>query len=101
MDLRGARKLSPAELEDRRKLAVKLHKSGKTYVEVAEIVGVHRNAVSQWCAMWEKGGVKALKVKPGGKPKGSGSTLNAKQQKKVKCCLIKCTPDQLQFDFAL
>lgn len=101
MDLRDARKLSPAELEDRRKLAVKLRKSGKTYVEVAEIVGVHRNAVSQWCAMWEKGGVKALKVKPGGKPKGSGSTLNAEQQKKVKCCLIKCTPDQLQFDFAL
>ena len=60
MDLRDARKLNPAELEDRRKLAVKLRKSGKTYVEVAEIVGVHRNAVSKWCAMWEKGGVKAL-----------------------------------------
>ena len=40
MDLRDARKLSPAELEDRWKLAVKLRKSGKTYVEVAEIVGV-------------------------------------------------------------
>ena len=85
MDLRDARKLSPAELEDRWKLAVKLRKSGKTYVEVAEIGGVHRTAVSQWCAMWEKGGVKARKVKPGGKPKGSGSTLNAEQQKKIKC----------------
>ena len=101
MDLRDARKLSPAELEDRRKLAVKLRKSGKTYAEVAEIVGVHRNAVSKWCAMWEQGGAKALRVKPAGKPKGSGLTLDAEQQKKVRSCLIECTPDQLEFDFAL
>jgi len=47
MGLRDARKLSPAELEDPMKLAVKLRKSGKTYIEVAEIVGVYRNAVSR------------------------------------------------------
>jgi len=101
MDLRDARTLSPAELEDRRKLAVKLRRSGKTYAQVAEIVGVHRNAVSKWCAMWDKGGAKALKVGSPGKPKGSGCTLDKDQQKKVQCCLIECTPDQLQFDFAL
>lgn len=101
MKLRDARKLSPDELEDRRKLAVKLRKSGKTFAEVAEMVGVHRNAVSKWCGMWESGGAKALKVKPAGKPKGSGSTLNKEEQKQVQSCLIECTPDQLQFDFAL
>ena len=101
MDLRDARTLNPAELEDRRKLAVKLRKKGKTYAEVAEIVGVHRNAVSKWCSMWDLGGTKALKVGKPGKPKGSGCTLDKEQQKKVQCCLIECTPDQLQFDFAL
>ena len=101
MDLRDARKLTPEELEDRRKLAVKLRKSGKTYAEVANIVGVHRNAVSKWCTMWEKGGAEALRVKPAGKPKGSGLTLDVEQQKKVRSCLIECTPDQLEFDFAL
>ena len=55
MDLRDARKLSPAELEDRRKLTVKLRNSGKTYAEVAKVVGVHRNAVSKWCDMREQG----------------------------------------------
>ena len=101
MNLRDARKLNPAELEDRRKLAVKLRKSGKTYAEVAKLVGVHRNAVSKWCAMWDAGGAKALKVGNPGKPKGSGATLDREQQKKVQCCLVECTPDQLQFDFAL
>ena len=101
MKLRDARSLSPDELEDRRKLAVKLREGGKTFAEVAAIVGVHRNAVSKWYSLWKKGGAKSLKVKPAGKPKGSGSTLDKDQQKKVKCCLMQCTPDQLQFDFAL
>lgn len=101
MNLRDARSLTPAELEDRRKLAIKLRKTGKTYAQVAAIVGVHRNAVSKWCKMWEAGGAKALKVKSAGKPKGAGCTLNIEQQHKVKTCLVKCTPDQLQFDFAL
>lgn len=101
MELRDARTLSPVELEDRRKLAVKLRKSGKTYAEVAAMLGVHRNAVSKWCALWKKSGAKGLKVKSPGRPKGSGCTLNKEQQKKVSSCLIQNTPDQMHFDFAL
>ncbi len=63
MELRDARKLSPAELEDRRKLVVKLRNSGKTYAEVATMIGVHRNAVSKYCALWKNLGAKGLKVK--------------------------------------
>ncbi len=73
-------KLSSDELEDRRKFAVKLRKSGKTFAEVAEMVGVHRNAVSKWSAMWDKGGAKVLKMKSAGKPKGSGTILNQECQ---------------------
>lgn len=51
--------------------------------------------------MWREGGAKALKVRSRGRSRGSGCTLDQAQQKKVRECLIKCTPDQLQFDFVL
>jgi transposase len=101
MELRDARSLTPSELEERRKQAVKLRKIGMKFADIADIVGVNRNKASEWYRKWQEGGAKALKVKPRGKPKGSGCTLNAEQQDKVRKCLIKCTPDQLQFDFAL
>lgn len=101
MKLKDARSLSPVELEERRKQAVKLRESGMNFKDIAEIVGVNRNKVSEWYKLWKSGGAKALKVKSRGKPKGSGCTLDFEMQKKVQSCLILCTPDQLQFDFAL
>lgn len=101
MKLKDARCLTALELEERRKQAVKLRKKGMRFAEIADIVGVNRNKVSEWYKIWLVGGAKALKVKPKGKPKGSGCTLDVEKQKKVRCCLIECTPDQLKFDFAL
>ena len=99
--MRDARSISPKELEDRRKQAVKLRERRMNYQEISEIVGVNRNTVSDWYKLWQSGGVKALKVKNPGKPIGSGCSLNEEQQKKVRSCLIQSTPDQLRFDFAL
>jgi len=101
MEKRDARSLSPKELEERRKKAIKLRESGMKYSDITEIVGVNRNTVSDWYKRWQVGGVKALKVKNPGKPKGSGCSLNQERQKKVQACLIYCTPDQLQLDFTL
>jgi len=101
MKLRDARNLTSSELEERRKQAVKLRRKGMTYAEIADVVGVNRNKVSEWYKLWQTGGAKALKVKKRGKPKGSGCTLAPDQQQKIRCCLVTCTPDQLQFDFAL
>jgi len=101
MDLKDARSLSPLELEERRKQAVKLREKGMNYSDISEIVGVNRNKVSEWYKLWLAGGSKALKVKSRGKPKGSGCTLDTEQQKMVHCCLISCTPGQLMFDFTV
>ena len=101
MKLKDARSLSPLELEERRKQAVKLRERGMKYSDISEIVGVNRNKVSEWYKLWLSGGSKALKVKSRGKPKGSGCTLAPDQQNRVRSCLITCTPDQLQFNFAL
>ena len=99
--MRDARTIPPHELEDRRKLAVKLRKRGMKYADIGETVGVNRNTASEWCRRWEQGGAKALKVGNPGRPKGSGATLDKEEQHKVRSCLIQCTPDQLEFDFAL
>jgi len=101
MKLRDARTIPPKELEDRRKLAIKLRKQGMKFSDISEVVGVNRNTISSWYKKWESGGVKAIKVGQPGRRKGSGSTLDKEQQYKVTRCLIQCTPDQLKFDFAL
>ena len=45
MELRDARSLTPSELEERRKQAVKLRKKGMSYTDIAEVVGVNRNTL--------------------------------------------------------
>lgn len=101
MDLRDARTLSPEELYDRRKQAVKLHEKGMSRKDIAAIVGVHRNKAGEWIRLWEQGGLRALKVKPAGAPVGSGRTLTPEQETEIRKHLIDSTPDQLKMPFAL
>jgi len=101
MKLQDARTLTAKQLEDRRKQAVLLRKKGQTYAEIATIVGVGRNTVSEWIKKWQEGGVKVLKVGKSGRPKGVGSSLDAQQQKKIQQCLKNSMPDQLMLPFAL
>jgi transposase len=60
-----------AELEVRRRLAVRMLSQGKTASEVSELVGASLSSVKRWKAAWKKGGVEALAAKPhpGRKPK--------------------------------
>ena len=51
------------ELEQRRRQAVLLYRKGEEIVEIARLVGSHRNTVGRWISVWEDGGVKALKPK--------------------------------------
>jgi transposase len=62
---------SAAELEVRRRLAVRLLSQGKSRSEVAEMVGASLSSVKRWKAAWKKGGVEAVAAKPhpGRKPK--------------------------------
>lgn len=62
---------SAAELEVRRRLAVRLLSQGKSRSEVAELVGASLSSVKRWKAAWKKGGVEAIAAKPhpGRKPK--------------------------------
>ena len=46
--MRDARTINPESLYERRKQAIMLHKKGMKRIDIAPIVGVHRNTVGEW-----------------------------------------------------
>jgi transposase len=70
-------------------------------VEIAEIVGVHRNIVGQWIALWKEKGIAGLKVSKAGRPIGNGRKLMPHEELEIKKDLIDKCPDQLKLPFAL
>jgi transposase len=101
MKKQDARTLLPETQEHLRQQAIRLRKTGKTYVVIAEIVGVHRNTVSNWWKVYEREGPKGLKAKPRGFAPGHWRTLTASQEQEIQRVLIDKTPDQLTLVFAL
>ncbi len=96
-----ARKLSAETQEQLRKQAIRLKNQGKKYVEIAEIVGVHRNTVSHWWKVYESTGAKGLKSKKRGFEKGQWRTLDASQELELQRLIVDKTPDQYKLVFAL
>jgi len=101
MEKEDARKLSPQTQEQLRKRAIRLKKQGKQIGEIAEIFGVHRNAVSKWWNTYLREGVEGLKARKRGRKKGYGRTLAKEQEDELQKLLCDKTPDQLKLTFAL
>jgi len=101
MEILNARQLGTAELFERRKQAIAMHKSGMTCLEIAPLVGAHRNTVGQWIHLWEEGGDKALKPALPGRPIGSGRRLSPIQEREIQQLMQDRCPDQLKLNFAL
>jgi len=96
-----ARKLSPRELSEKRKIAIKLREKGVPNKEVAEIVGISAQTISTYYTQYKKEGNNVFKVKNAGRPKESGKILSDEQESKIIKMLIDTTPEQLKFKFAL
>ena len=103
METADARKLVSAALEERRKLVIRLYRSDKykTYQEIAEVAGVHRNTASQWIRRWEKDGNRTLKTQQRGRPVGCCRRLLAHEEERIRNDLVDHCPDQLILPFAL
>jgi len=99
MKFRDARSLPPVAQEDLRLKAIKAIKDGVTQVEVARLYGVTRQTVGRWVKAFREGGVKALKAKRRGRPKG-GSLLPWQSAQIAKTVVDRC-PDQLKLPFYL
>lgn len=101
MEKIDARKLSPRELSEKRKIAIKLREKGIPNKEVAQIVGISAQTISTYYSQYKKDGNKVFKVKNAGRPKNVGKRLSDEQEQKIIKMLIDTNPQQLQFKFAL
>lgn len=101
MEKIDARKLTPRELMEKRKIVIKLREKGIQNKEVAQIVGISAQTTSQYYSRYKKEGKGALKVKQAGRPKKVGKKLTDEQEQQIIRLLIDKTPQQLQFKFAL
>ena len=76
------RKTSSDAAFEKKSIAIALSKEGKTYREIAKIVGLSISTISVAIkAYHKKGGIKNLKRKKRGRPTDSCKTLNKKQEK--------------------
>ena len=99
MEIKDARALPPLAQEDLRHRAVSAVYSGKKQVEVAETLGVTRQAVGRWVKAYREAGEGALKGKQRGRPKG-GSLLPWQAGQIAKVVIDRC-PEQLKLPFYL
>ena len=101
MERDDARTLSPQTQEQLRKQAIRLKKKGESFVEIAGLLGVHRNTVSGWWRKYEAQGAKALKARKRGRSEGDQRTLGPEQEAELQGIICDKTPDQFKLTFAL
>ena len=59
MDKEDARKLSPEQQKEKRKIALRMRTNGRKFTEIGEIVGVHPRTVQHWWSRYQAEGIKA------------------------------------------
>ena len=85
-------------LEQMRIRAVECIQAGEHPVDVARIMGVQRQVVYKWLAMYRAGGWDALKARP---VPGRPQKINARAMKWIYETIVSKNPLQLKFGFAL
>jgi transposase len=101
MEKYDTRKLKPEIQQHLRQQVIRLRKSGKTYKEISEVVGVHPTNACKLYKAYEANGAKALQSRKRGRKVGSCRTLTQEQEKRLQRAITDKTPDQLKFPFAL
>jgi transposase len=101
MEKVDARSLKPEVQQQLRNQAIRLRRSGRKYREIAEIVGVHLGTVCKWCKIYEREGVKGVRIKKRGRKLGSHRTMTDDQEKHIQKLIQDKAPDQLKLPFAL
>ena len=99
MKTKDARSLPAVAQEDLRRKAVKAVLGGMKQVEAAKVLGVTRQAIGKWLKAYRQGGLKTLKAKRQGRPRG-GSLLGWQSAQIAKSIVDRC-PDQLKMPFYL
>lgn len=103
MNTTDTRHITGASLYEKRKLYIRLLKTGKfaTCQDLAEAVGISLSAARRWRKAHETGGLKALRPQVRGRKYGTNHKLPQDQEQQLQKWIIDQTPDQLKLDFAL
>ena len=99
MKTKDFRSLPSAAQEDIRRKAVRAVLYGKKRGEAAELFGITRKAVEKWVAIYRTEGLKSLRAKRRGRPRG-GSLAPWQASQIVRSITDRC-PDQLKLPFML
>lgn len=99
MKIQDARSLPSIAQEDLRWKVLRVILDGKKQVEVAALFGVTRQSISKWVKKYEKGGKRALRARPRGRPRG-GSLLPW-QAAQISKTVVDRYPEQLKLPFYL
>ncbi len=84
-----------------RKRAIELIKSAKKKGEVALLLGVNKNSITNWLKSYEESGNKGLKANKRGVKSEDKKLLSKEQEKAIQKMIIDKMPDQYKFDYAL
>lgn len=98
MKEQDARKLSHKTLEEIRIRAVQRVESGESPEVVIKALGFSRSCIYTWLALYREGGQEALRAK---KLEGRPTKLTGKQIQQLYGIIVKGTPLQYRFAFAL
>ena len=96
-----ARRQSLAELHERRKQVIRLHKKQYGVMQIVELTGLSWPAVRTAIDLYEAGGTPALKPKERGRKSGEGRKLSAEQEAHIQKLIVEKRPEQLKMEFAL
>jgi transposase len=101
MEKIDARKLSPRELSEKRRIAIRLRERGMSNREVSGIAGISEQTISTYYSRYKTEGESVFKVKSAGRPKKAGKRLSDGQEERIVKMPVTGNPSQLQFRFAL
>lgn len=102
MEREDARKLSPEQQKEKRKIALRMRLNGHEFGEIGKVVGVHPRTVQYWWQRYQDEGLKAA-VDGGqrGHEVGKLRTLSGEQEWVIQQLISEKMPDQYKLAFAL
>ena len=95
------RKAGKEEKEAIRTRAIRMDKKNLPQIQIALLLGVHRNSIRNWIISYNEKGNKGLKEVKRGRKKGDGRLLNKLQEKEIQKMIVDKMPDQLKLPYAL
>jgi transposase len=101
MEKDDARYSTLAQLHERRKQVVRLHRKGYRVMQIVELSGLSYPAVRGVIDRYKGGGMAAIKPATRGKRSGQGRTLTEEQERSIRQIICDKQPEQLKMEFAL